>query len=150
MIRRAYGFIVRILNELSWLGPTLARLAVGVTFIATGWGKLHDLAKVTDFFRELHIPAPGFNAALVANVEFFGGILLLIGLATRLAALPLAFSMVIAIITAKLPNAEGAIEVFGFEEVMYFVLFVWLAVNGPGPLSLDHLICRSTSGKKPA
>jgi len=88
-------------DKLVFLGPTLARLTIGLVFIGTGWGKLHSLDDVTQFFASLHIPAPGFNARLAASTEFFGGILILIGLGTRLAALPVAFTMVIAILTAS-------------------------------------------------
>ncbi|MEA2698539.1 MAG: putative oxidoreductase, partial [Myxococcales bacterium] len=53
-------------DKLSFLGPTLARLTVGIVFIGTGWGKLHSLDKVTQFFTDLGIPMPGFNARLTA------------------------------------------------------------------------------------
>jgi putative oxidoreductase len=129
-------------DKLAFLGPTLARLTVGLVFIGTGWGKLHSLNDVTDFFASLHIPAPGFNARLAASTEFFGGILVLIGLGTRLAALPLAFTMVVAILTAKRGDITGLPALVGFEEWSYLVFFIWLALVGAGPLSLDNLIRR--------
>jgi putative oxidoreductase len=129
-------------DRLSFLGPTLARLTVGLVFIGTGWGKLHSLPDVTDFFASLHIPAPGFNARLAASTEFFGGILVLVGLGTRLACLPLAFTMVVAILTAKRANIDGLTTLVGFEEWSYLVLFIWLALVGAGPISLDRLLSR--------
>ena len=66
-----------------WRGSRLAWSSVG-----TGWGKLHDLDKVTKFFTELGIPAPGFNAVLALTAEFVCGSLLLAGLFSRLASLP--------------------------------------------------------------
>jgi putative oxidoreductase len=128
-----------IANRLSFLGPTLARLTVGVVFIGTGWGKLHTLPDVTEYFASLHIPAPAFQARLAAGTEFFGGILVLIGLATRLASLPLGFTMVVAIATAKRAELTGLSALLGFEEWSYLVFFIWLAVAGAGPLSLDAL-----------
>jgi putative oxidoreductase len=127
-------------NKLAFLGPTLARLTVGLVFIGTGWGKLHSLGDVTDFFASLHIPAPGFNARLAASTEFFGGILVLVGLGTRLASLPLAFTMVVAILTAKRANIDGLTTLVGFEEWSYLVFFIWLALVGSGPISLDRLV----------
>src|SRR4051812_5812460 len=53
------------------LGPALARLTVGLVFIGTGWGKLHTLPDVTEYFASLHIPAPGLNARVAASTEFF-------------------------------------------------------------------------------
>ncbi len=132
----------RSADRLSFIGPTLARLTVGLVFIGTGWGKLHNLGDVTDFFASLHIPAPGFNARLAAATEFFGGIAVLAGLGTRLAALPLAFTMVVAIVTAKRGDITGLTTLVGLEEWSYLVFFVWLAVAGAGPLSLDALLRR--------
>ena len=60
-------------DKVAFLGPTLARLTVGLVFIGTGWGKLHSIPDVTEFFTTLGIPLPGFHARLVAGVEFFGG-----------------------------------------------------------------------------
>lgn len=131
-----------VADRLSFLGPTLARLTVGLVFIGTGWGKLHSLGDVTDFFASLHIPAPAFNARLAASTEFFGGILVLLGLGTRLVSLPLAFTMVVAILTAKRGDITGLTALVGFEEWSYLVFFVWLAVGGAGPLSLDRLVSR--------
>jgi putative oxidoreductase len=127
-------------KRLEFAGPALARLTVGLVFIGTGWGKLHTLPDVTEYFASLHIPAPGLNAAVAASTEFFGGILMILGLGTRLAALPMAFTMVIAILTAKRADIHGLTDLVGFEEWSYLVFFVWLALAGAGPLSLDRLI----------
>jgi putative oxidoreductase len=129
-------------DKIAFVGPTLARLTVGLVFIGTGWGKLHSLGDVTDFFASLHIPAPGFNARLAAGTEFFGGILVLVGLATRFASLPLAFTMVVAILTAKRADITGLTALVGFEEWSYLVFFIWLALAGAGPISLDRLVSR--------
>ena len=129
-------------DKISFVGPTLARLTVGVVFIGTGWGKLHSLPDVTEFFASLHIPAPALQARLAAGTEFFGGILVLVGLLTRFASLPLALTMVVAIMTAKRPELTGLSALLGFEEWSYLVFFIWLALVGPGALSLDALLAR--------
>jgi putative oxidoreductase len=122
------------------IGPALARLTVGLVFIQTGWGKLHKLPEITDWFASLNIPAPWLNARIASSTEFFGGILVLLGLGTRLAALPMAFTMIIAILTAKRGDIDGLTTLVGFEEWSYLVMFLWLAVAGGGPLSLDRLV----------
>jgi putative oxidoreductase len=66
----------------------------------------------------------------------------LVGLGTRLASLPLAFTMVVAILTAKRAELDGLTSLVGFDEWAYLVFFVWLAVAGAGPLSLDALVRR--------
>jgi putative oxidoreductase len=142
VIENALHKLRALADRAAFLGPTLARLTVGLVFIGTGWGKLHSIPDVTSFFTDLHIPAPGFHARLVAGTEFFGGLLVLVGLGTRLVSLPLAFTMVIAILTAKRPNIDGVTTLVGFEEWSYLVMFLWIALAGAGPLSLDALIGR--------
>src|SRR5438105_14582962 len=70
LLSRAEAAFLSTAGRLSWIGPTLARLTLGVVFIGTGWGKLHDLDKVTGFFTELGIPAPGFNALLASSISW--------------------------------------------------------------------------------
>ena len=139
LISRLQTRFLSIAERLSFLGPTLARLTLGVVFIGTGWGKLHGLGKVTDFFTELGIPAPGFNAVLAASAELICGALLLVGLLSRLAAIPLIVVMTVAILTAKLEGLHGISDLLGFEEWTYIILALWIAVAGPGALSLDRL-----------
>jgi putative oxidoreductase len=78
----------------------------------------------------------------VSGVEFFGGLLLLLGLFTRVAAVPLVITMIVAIISAKWGDVDSLETLLGFEEIAYMALFGWLAVAGPGPVSLDHLLQR--------
>ena len=78
----------------------------------------------------------------MATTEFVGGLCLVLGLLTRLAAIPLATTMVVAILTAKRADIEGVTGLFGLEEWTYLVVFVWLAFAGPGKASLDWLIGR--------
>jgi putative oxidoreductase len=131
-----------LLGRVQWLGPLMGRLAVGLLFMSTGWGKVHNLQKVTGFFRELGIPAPGFNAVVVGYSELICGTLLVLGLASRLATVPLAVSMVVAILTAKRADLHGLFDLVGFEEFTYLCVLVMLAIGGPGALSLDHVLVR--------
>lgn len=142
MSKSAIERLTSIRDKVAFIGPTLARITVGVVFIGTGWGKLNNLAQTVEYFASLHIPAAGFQARLAAGTEFFGGILVLLGLGARLASLPLAFTMVVAILTAKRAELDGVTTLLGFEEWSYIVFFVWIALAGPGPLSLDALIAR--------
>jgi putative oxidoreductase len=130
----------RIGNALDWLPPSLARLTVGWIFFQSGWGKLHDLAKVTDYFIQLGLPAPAFQARLTATTEFACGALLLLGLCTRFAVVPLTITMIVAIRTALWDQVDSLGSLFGLAEFLYITLLVWLGTNGAGPLSLDHLI----------
>jgi putative oxidoreductase len=136
------GLRTRILSRLeglSWVGPLAIRLSLGAVFLGTGWGKLHNLGQVTGFFTELGIPFPAAQAAFVSGVELVGGTLILLGLLTRVAALPLMGTMVVAILTAKRPEIDGIRSLLAFEEFTYLAGFLWLFVAGAGKASLDWL-----------
>lgn len=142
LVGNLWSLANRIGNALSWLSPSLARLTVGWIFFQSGWGKLHDLGKVTDYFVSLGLPAPAFQAELTATTEFVCGTLLLLGLATRLAVVPLTVTMIVAIRTALWDQVDSLGSLFGLAEFLYITLLVWLGTNGAGPLSIDYLIER--------
>jgi putative oxidoreductase len=139
-----------------WLPPLFARIVVGWVFMWSGWTKLNNLYPTADFpgmisrFAEWGIPYPGIMAPFVSGVEFFGGLLLLIGLFTRLAATPLVIVMIVAIVSAKWAQVDSLETLLGFEEVAYMALFGWLAVAGPGPISIDHLLQRKFGSGAPS
>jgi len=135
-----------VLHRLGWLAPLLGRLSVGLLFLSTGWGKVHSLDKVTKFFVELGIPMPGLNAVVVGYSELVCGALLVVGLFTRLATLPLLVSMVVAILTAKLASIHGLFDLVGADEFTYLCVLLMLALIGPGKLSLDELLVRNWLG----
>jgi putative oxidoreductase len=129
---------LEVLGRLSWLAPLLGRLAVGLLFCSTGWGKVHSLDKVTMFFQSLGIPAPGLNAVVVGYSELVCGSLLVVGLLTRLATVPLIVSMIVAILTAKRSELHGILDLVGFDEFTYLVVLVMIAIIGPGAVALDR------------
>lgn len=134
--------LLTLTQKMSFLAPLLIRVTVGVVFIGTGWGKLSDLPQTVENFRDFGVPFPELNAPVAAVTEFAGGILMLVGLGTRLAALPLAFTMLVAILTAKRDQIDGFQTFLGFEEWSYLVLFATIALIGPGAVSLDAAIAR--------
>ncbi len=128
------------LERFSWVGPLAVRLSLGAVFLGTGWGKIHDLEKVTGFFTELGIPFPAAQATMVSLIELVGGSLVLLGLFTRFAVLPMMGTMVVAILTAKRPEIDGIRTLLAFEEFTYLAGFLWLFVAGAGKASLDALL----------
>jgi putative oxidoreductase len=124
----------------------VVRLYWGWQFAMTGWGKLHNLAKVTAFFTSLGIPFPGLNAPFVASLEFAGGLLLILGLASRPIALLLTGNMLVAYLTA---DREALFAIFSdpgkfYAAAPYTFLFAVIIVLlfGPGPISLDRLLLK--------
>ncbi len=131
-----------VARRLDGLGPLFARFVTGWVFLWTGWGKLTHLPLVTENFANWGIPAPGVLAPFVSGVEFFGGILLLAGLMTRISAGALGVVMIVAVKSAQWDSVESLQDLLGLEEVLYLALFVWLAAAGAGRISVDHLLER--------
>lgn len=136
--------------KIASLPPLAARIAVGIVFMVSGWGKLHDLGSVVDFFRQLGIPAPELQAPFVATVELVGGALVLVGFGARLASVFLMATMAVAIATAIWPDTKGVVDLLGRVEVLYLVLFGWIAVAGPGAISVEALLARRSLTPAPA
>jgi putative oxidoreductase len=122
------------------------RLYWGWQFAQTGWGKLHHLSKVAEFFTSLHIPFPAANALFNGCLEFFGGILFAIGLASRPISLLLSISMMVAYITADRDALHSVFSDPGkfYNADPYTFLFAALLILifGPGRIALDSLIDR--------
>src|SRR5262249_50392372 len=117
-IARLRALIHRVANRLKWLPPTVARLTVGWGFVESGWGKLHNIQKVIDFFGSLGIPAPEIQARFSSSMELLCGVLILIGFLTRLASLPLIVIMTVAILTARRPDIHSLGDLFGTIEFL--------------------------------
>ncbi len=143
LVRKLRTLILGIAGKLEWLPPTLARLCVGWVFVQSGWGKLHSLPQVTEYFRSLGIPAPELQAPFAAGTELVCGALVLIGLLTRLSSVPLIITMVVAIATAKKADLHGLDDLYGFIEYLYILLLLWLGVAGPGPISVDRIASKA-------
>ena len=127
------------------------RLYWGWQFMQTGWGKLHNLAQVTQFFTTLGIPAPGPTALFVGCVEFFGGLLLILGLASRPTSLVLTGNMFVAYLTA---DHEALFSIFsnpgkfyGADPYTFLFAAMLILILGPGWISLDTFLAHHYSPK---
>lgn len=122
------------------------RLYWGFQFAQTGWGKLHNLVKITGFFASLNIPFPGFSAPFVSTLEFVGGIILMLGLFSRPIALLLACNMFVAYWTA---DREALSAIFSdpgkfYVADPYTFLFasVMVLIFGSGLFAVETLIAK--------
>jgi putative oxidoreductase len=125
------------------LGMAIIRIVTGIVFAAHGWQKLfvYGFAGVTGAFTKMGVPMPGVMGPFVALLEFFGGIALIIGLLTRLAALGLAFDMLGAILLVHL--AGGFFLPAGYEYALTLMAAsLAIAIGGPGSLSVDGALSR--------
>lgn len=107
------------------IGLLLLRIAVGVIFIYHGWQKLTNMDMVLGMFANMGFPAAAFWAYLVAIVEFLGGIAVLLGLYTRIAAGLLAIIMLVALLVVHIKgpfaSAELAIALLGATLALWGV-----------------------------
>jgi putative oxidoreductase len=124
----------------------LVRLYWGWQLIESGWGKLHNLDKVTQFFGSLNLPMPAQMAVFISCVEFFGGIFLAIGLFSRITALGLTINMIMAYVTA---DREALFSVFSDPDKFYaaapytfLIASLIILIFGPGKFCVDYLLRR--------
>ena len=125
-------------DKAAHLPSMLARIIIGWIFIEAGWGKLHHLDHVVEFFTSLGIPFPQLQAPFVATVELVGGIFILIGLFTRLSSLVLIPVMGVAILTANRADIEDVSSLFSMSEFLFIILLIGLVVHGAGCFSADR------------
>lgn len=120
------------------------RLYWGWQFVQTGWGKLHNLAGVTTFFTSLNIPFPAANAHMVAGLEFFGGILLLLGFASRFISLMLVANMLVAYFTADHAALASIFsdpgKFYAADPFTFLFASLLILVFGAGLFSADAFI----------
>lgn len=134
----------RIIGDRTDVALLLNRLAVGATFAAHGAQKIfsYGMDGVAQSFQGMGIPLPTLNAYLASYTEFLGGIMLVLGLFTRVVSAPVAFTMVVAIAMVHGKNgffAQGG----GWEyNMILLVMAGTLLLSGAGRFSLDALIAR--------
>ena len=147
IIRKAWGLFHQGADLLQ--SPLLLAIRAfwGWQLAVSGWGKLHHLDKVVEYFGSLNLPAPPLFARAVSTLELAGGTLLLLGLLSRPIALILTGNMIGAYITADSEAwhsffAEDAGPFFAATPFPFLMVSALVLVFGPGKFSLDELIAR--------
>jgi putative oxidoreductase len=134
----------RALRDLLVAGPAhgpravaafIARLAGGSVFVAFGVGKFTSHATEVASFQDYGLPAPDVFVYAIGAVEVVGGLLLVLGLLTRLAALVLAGDMVAAIVLSGIELREIVSLTVAPAELVVCLYLLW---TGPGVLALDR------------
>jgi putative oxidoreductase len=124
------------------LGLTVLRVVLGATFLLHGWQKVTEwtIAGTQASFAQMGVPAAELAAPVAAVVELVGGLMLLLGLGTRVAAALLALTMLGALVLVHLPAgffaADGGVELV----LLLAAASVLFALAGAGRWSLDHVV----------
>jgi putative oxidoreductase len=151
--RIAYTGFVSLANRAQCPLLLFIRLYWGYQFAQDGYGKLTHLARVTEFFSSLNLPAPGTTAVMVGLVELVGGILFALGLASRLTALVLFVNMTMAYLSVPddrtnffhiLSKPE---DFYSAGPYTYWFAALLILVFGPGLIAVDTLIGRRLTRK---
>jgi uncharacterized membrane protein YphA (DoxX/SURF4 family) len=137
----------RILETGAPASVLLIRVAVGAVFLSEGIQKFIFPEQLgAGRFARIGIPAPEVMGPFVGVVEIVGGLLILLGLLTRLAAIPLAFNMLVAIVTTKIPILlnKGFWSMAHESRTDFAMLLgsLFLLAVGGGRLSLDSRLAR--------
>jgi putative oxidoreductase len=145
-LNAVYG---RCVNSLTYLQSPLLlafRMYWGWQFYVTGLGKLQNIPKVVEFFTSLGIPFPLLNAYIVGLSECVGGILLFLGLGSRIVSLFLVTDMTVAFLTGdrdalKMIFADPA-KFYQSDTFTFWLASALILIFGPGKIALDTLIAR--------
>ncbi len=122
----------------SAVAPLILRLALGVIFVAHGYPKLFkNFSGTVQFFESINIKPAKFFAVLTGVSEFFGGLALILGIFTQIAALLIAAVMVVATIyVKKIKFKKGLVD--GYElDLILLAAALSILFLGPGALSID-------------
>jgi len=151
LIQTLYALLIRVASSLQSPFLLFVRVYWGWQLHHNGAGKLHDIGKVVNFFTDLGIPMPAFNAYFVSWLEFIGGFLLVIGLASRPIALMIVIDMIVAYFAA---DREALMSIFSdpdkFSAAAPFTTLLSsliVLIFGPGIISFDALISRRFTNK---
>ena len=143
-VRQWHDHIFNLVSFLQSPFLLLLRLYWGWQLAQSGWGKLHHLSNVGEYFSTLGLPMPAQMAVFIACVEFFGGIFLALGLASRVTGLVLAVNLTMAYVIGDReallsffsdPDKFVAAAPFPFLMVALIVL-----IFGPGRISADTAV----------
>ncbi|HZU22119.1 MAG TPA: DoxX family protein [Terriglobales bacterium] len=130
--------MLRLLDRLQPLALLVLRCALGGIMVAHGFPKLFRGGMAADVHLVQSIGLPGWMAYLSAGTEFFGGLLLIVGLLTRVASLAVCINMLVAIFKVHLKNGFTGQGNYQFPLALAAMAFALICLGG-GPISVDRL-----------
>jgi putative oxidoreductase len=150
-VREWYQAEIRLVTHAQPALLFLLRLCFGYGFFKAGLGKLQNIENTAEYFAGLDIPLPTLNAYLAGSTECFGGLLLLLGAASRVVTIPLIFTMLVAYCTQHIDELRplwtlsdnGSYNPASFFKAApfpYLLTALIVLLFGPGAFSIDGLL----------
>ncbi|OCA84408.1 oxidoreductase [Bacillus sp. FJAT-27225] len=136
------------MNNKIEVGTLILRVVLGISFFIHGLAKFQGgIENTVGWFDSIGIP--GFFAYVVAAIELVGGILLVIGLGTKIVSVLVSLVMIGAIIKVKLAvGFLGNGQMAGYElDLAFLAMAIFLALNGSNLLSVDQIISKNREKK---
>jgi putative oxidoreductase len=146
LVRKAHGGLSKAFDLLQSPLLLAVRLYWGWQFAQTGWGKLHNLGHVAQFFASMNLPAPHATALFIGLVEFVGGILFALGFGARLVSLVLFINMTVAYWTADRQAFTGILSApdkfYAADPYTFWFAALLILIFGPGAFAVDWFFTR--------
>lgn len=156
---RYYDLLIHYASNLQSMALLILRIGFGFGLWISGYAHLTHVPMVVEQFTKWGVPLPTFNVYVSGITEAAGGILLLLGLGTRLISIPLIFNFIVAYATASRSewvnfilgpkHWEGWSDIINDSAMPFFVAAWVMLAFGPGRFSLDYLIKRAMFGVNP-
>ncbi len=154
LIMGAYRLYRNGASNLQSLFLLFVRVYWGWQFFQTGFGKLQHISHVTAYFAQMGLPMPHVAAVFIAWLELVGGVLLILGLGSRLIAFPLFIDMLVAYIAgdrgALLSFFSDPGKFYAADPYTFMFASLMVLIFGPGLFAIDTLIARYSREHKSA
>lgn len=124
-------------SGLNSIAVLIGRVFISILFILAGWAKLTAISGTAGYFGSLGLPMPTVTAVLVGLIEFLGGIAILVGFQTRIAAVIVALFTIGATLVAHMDFSDGLNVMMTQKNLAIAGGLLALAAYGAGNYSVD-------------
>lgn len=124
-------------SGLDSIAVLVGRVFISILFILAGWAKLTAISGTAGYFGSLGLPMPTVSAIVVGLIEFLGGIAILVGFKTRIAALIVALFVLGATVVAHMDFSDGMNVMMAQKNLAIAGGLLALAAYGAGSYSID-------------
>jgi putative oxidoreductase len=158
LLLRGYSTFDHVAKNMQSFVLLFVRLCFGWELFVSGRSHIEHVDVMIQRFISWHVPFPHLNVYISAYTEMIGGLVMLFGIFSRLAAVPLTFNFIVAYLTASRdtivhllrgPDRLGAIDDFTGDAAFFFLVAALIVLAfGPGKVSIDYVLSRTIFKKR--